>query len=914
VCDIDGLPLTGYGMWDVRTIDGGIVYVYLPAGPGIEANWVRAAGTFYGATYAHTVGDGNSHVLTETSWPPAPTVSSVTARRVVLAPILGAEYAVNQTQSWQSSPTFAALTPDTEYVFYARYAATGSVPASFVSPSVTVRTARTAALEAAIAAASPLRQADYTPGSWAVLQVLLGQAVTALAEDSAGQAQIDAMTEALVAAEEAVVPRGNTSGLASVVNAAEGLVRSDYTPESWSVFADALEAATAILSDPARLVETGQDEVDALMTALADAIEGLTVLPAETSVLAALVDAADSYTSGGYTAASWSRFDDARSAARALIDDDGALVSQIEAAAADLEAATAGLVRVVGTDVLDGAIASARAAMAGVAPADYTMASWGALVASLARAESVAESASVDQTSQLAAEAAQRAVDAAAGDLASALTGLVVDKTGLNAAIAAVESAALKPADYTPESWSALTSALTQARAVHGDDDATPASVRAAADTLHGALVGLARVLNTGGLAAGIDAVGALEASEALFTPESWAAFSQALAEARRTLAAPSSQSALDAAAARLAQAVSDLVPVEPAAEVRGGLDNTISVARDLTQGDYTPESWQALMEALANAEALARDPAATAAQLAAAQRALTAALAGLRQIATVPTTPTDRTTPTTPTDPLGLGTLDTAIAGTPTLVLASAALTDLIARAEAARQAEYTPEAWVSLAAALASAKAALSDPGATVGSLGQAIAWLSIAMAARSAPTPAPGNSANQQVTVVKAAQSKVRLVKGKSITFAAFGYMTGGGRAKVTWKSSKTAVAKVSASGRITARKAGKATVTASAGGKKATITVTVLARRPAAAKAKVKTITATVPKAMAVGKATSVRPSYKPVTATSVKVTYSSSKPAVATIDKAGRLTAKAAGTATITIKAGTKSKKYKVRVA
>ncbi|MDR1295505.1 MAG: Ig-like domain-containing protein, partial [Bifidobacteriaceae bacterium] len=243
----------------------------------------------------------------------------------------------------------------------------------------------------------------------------------------------------------------------------------------------------------------------------------------------------------------------------------------------------------------------------------------------------------------------------------------------------------------------------------------------------------------------------------------------------------------------------------------------------------------------------------------------------------------------------------------------ASAALADLIARAEAARQAEYTPAAWVALAAALASAKAAASDPGATAGSLGQAIAWLSIAMAARSAATPPPGTSANQTVITVKAGQSKVRLVKGKGITVPAFGYLAVGGRAKVTWKSSKTAVATVSATGRITARKAGKATITASAGGKKATIAVTVVAKRPAASKAKAKSITATVPRSIRVGAAVSVRPTYKPATATSIKVTYTSSRPTVATIDKAGRLIAKAPGRTAIRVKAGAKSKKYTVTV-
>ncbi|MDR1295427.1 MAG: FIVAR domain-containing protein, partial [Bifidobacteriaceae bacterium] len=456
VCDLDGVPLAGYGVWDVRTIDGGIVYVYLPSAQGTHANWVKAGGVFYGATFAHTANGDDSHVLTETSWPSAPVVTSVTARRVALAAIDGAEYAVGQTQSWQALPTFAGLTPDTEYVFYARYAASDGVPASFVSPPLVVRTASTAALEAAIAVATPLRQADYTPGSWAVVQVLLGQATTALAADSAGQAQIDQMTEALVAACDAVVPRGDPSGLAAVVGVADGLTPSDYTPESWSALAEALEAALAVLGDPLVLVETGQDEVDVLLAALTAAIDGLTVVPAQASVLEALVATVDGYTSDGFTEASWSLFDAAREVARTLLaDPTGALASQIAAAVADLEAATDALVRVVGTGGLDGAIASARAAIATMAPADYTGASWGALVASLARAETARQAAGADQLTQAAADAVHREVDAAAEDLAAALGGLIADRAGLDAAITAVEAAGLKPADYTAPSWSA---------------------------------------------------------------------------------------------------------------------------------------------------------------------------------------------------------------------------------------------------------------------------------------------------------------------------------------------------------------------------------------------------------------------------------------------------------------------------
>jgi alpha-amylase len=166
---------------------------------------------------------------------------------------------------------------------------------------------------------------------------------------------------------------------------------------------------------------------------------------------------------------------------------------------------------------------------------------------------------------------------------------------------------------------------------------------------------------------------------------------------------------------------------------------------------------------------------------------------------------------------------------------------------------------------------------------------------------------------VMLVKTSQATIRLVKGKAITLPAAGYTAAGERVAVAWTSSKPSVAKVSAAGRITAKKAGRATLTVTAGGKKATIKVTVVAKRPSPAKAKVKSVSARVPQVMAAGTFANAVPAYKPATATGVKVRYTSSRPAIVSVDQAGRLTAKTPGKATISITAGAKTKKYTLTV-
>jgi hypothetical protein len=165
---------------------------------------------------------------------------------------------------------------------------------------------------------------------------------------------------------------------------------------------------------------------------------------------------------------------------------------------------------------------------------------------------------------------------------------------------------------------------------------------------------------------------------------------------------------------------------------------------------------------------------------------------------------------------------------------------------------------------------------------------------------------------VTDVKVAQKTVTLAKGNKLTLAGRAYTEAGDGAKVTWSSSDAKVVTVSAKGVVKAKRAGKAVLTAKSGAETWKVKVTVV--KAGADATKVKSVLAKgVKKKMAVGQTAWLTGVVKPASALGAKVTFTSSKPAVAAVDKAGRVLAKKAGKTVITVKAGSKSKKYKVTV-
>ncbi|MGC3954446.1 MAG: DUF1080 domain-containing protein [Propionicimonas sp.] len=160
---------------------------------------------------------------------------------------------------------------------------------------------------------------------------------------------------------------------------------------------------------------------------------------------------------------------------------------------------------------------------------------------------------------------------------------------------------------------------------------------------------------------------------------------------------------------------------------------------------------------------------------------------------------------------------------------------------------------------------------------------------------------------VKKVAVAQQRFTLAKGSFRQLEAAGYTAAGTSVPVTYKSSRPGVVQVTKQGVILARKVGTATITIKAG--KVSTKVTVKVVKPGKPKAR-KFVLSGVPqhRKLTVGSFAYLTVSrFAPARSITPKVSYHSSRPGVVWVDRSGRLVALKAGTAVITVKAGTAQK-------
>ena len=134
------------------------------------------------------------------------------------------------------------------------------------------------ALEQKITDAKAIENKNYTEASWNALQAAITAAEAVRDDADATQDDVDAQVTALETAINALEEKEpetpeevNKDELKKTIDAAKAIENKNYTEASWNALQDAIAAAEAVHDD----ADATQDDVDAQVTALKKAVDGL---------------------------------------------------------------------------------------------------------------------------------------------------------------------------------------------------------------------------------------------------------------------------------------------------------------------------------------------------------------------------------------------------------------------------------------------------------------------------------------------------------------------------------------------------------------------------------------------------------------------------------------------------------------
>ena len=270
----------------------------------------------------------------------------------------------------------------------------------------------------------------------------------------------------------------------NILNNAEGL-----RPGKVDALEAAVEAAQKLVDDP----DATADELKTANKAMTKAAQELWEIVSKAE-LSALIEAANGYLDGDYTAESLEALQAAITAAQAVAGDDDATTAEVTQAITDLSDAIAGLraEATLNKDALAHEITLVAQMVANLD--DYVASTVEGLADKLAAAQEVYASATT-----------QEEIDAATQSLLEARLNArtKADKTALEAAIAAAD--ALDLSSYARADAEKVSAALETAKLVLSDEAATQEEVNAAANALNEAI----GALDTEGADTNAPAVGA---------------------------------------------------------------------------------------------------------------------------------------------------------------------------------------------------------------------------------------------------------------------------------------------------------------------------------------------------------------------------------------------------------------------
>ena len=224
----------------------------------------------------------------------------------------------------------------------------------------------------------------------------------------------------------------------------------------------------------------------------------------------------------------------------------------------------------------------------------------------------------------------------------------------------------------------------------------------------------------------------------------------------------------------------------------------------------------------------------------------------------------------------------------------------EIIEGGSAALSARVSPEAASDRAVAWSSSDRSVAtvDKTGTVQGLKPGTATVTATAEGKSGTCAVTVKAKAVNVTEVTLDKTELTLTEGETETLTATVRPDNADNKKVKWSSDKTEIATVDGAGRVTAVKAGEATVTVTTedGGKTASCKVTVKAKTVGVTEVTLDRTELTLTE----GETETLTATVRPDNADNRKVTWSSDKTEIATVDGAGKVTAVKAGEAVVTV--------------
>ncbi|WP_176747551.1 FIVAR domain-containing protein, partial [Staphylococcus sp. HMSC056D08] len=488
-------------------------------------------------------------------------------------------------------------------------------------------------LQKAIDAANAVNKDDFKPNTVKPLEDAVAAGEAAKADATKTPEELKEAAKAITDAQKALEAKANKDELNKVINNAEGLTL-DPTDKEDKAVQDALAKAKEVQADP----NASQDAVDAAKAALEDAInaknaqdakeakEAADAKQAALDVLKAELEKAKAINKDDYTPNSVKPLTDAETTGQAIVDaPKDKTVEEIKKATQALKDAQAGLVAKADKAELDKAINNAEVLT--LDPADKEDK---AVQDALEKAKAV----------QANPNATQDEVNAAKDALNKAIEAKTVqDKADkVNAALDALKAElekakAINKDDYTPDSVKPLTEAETAGQAiVDAPTGKTVEEIEAATQALKDAQAGLVAKADKTELEKAIDNAEGLTLDP---TDKEDKAVQDALDKAKAVQENPNAtQTEVDAAKDALNKAIEAKTAQDKADAVNAALEALkaeLEKAKAINKDDYTPNSVEPLVDAMAVAQGIVNNPeSVTVDQIKEATQALKDAQAGL--------------------------------------------------------------------------------------------------------------------------------------------------------------------------------------------------------------------------------------------------------------------------------------------